>query len=116
MKKPVIISDVKCHDCAGPVTLFAVPDKVWCGLGLTTEWVCMGCIAKRLNPTINADGLVGELKKQRRRFNLKTFNKFCGEKNTQTTKLLLIGEGRTTMTKDEVMGVVDISFSVWFDF
>jgi hypothetical protein len=113
--KPIFISDAKCHDCSGSVTLFAVPDKVWCGLGLTTEWVCMGCIAKRLNPTITADGLDSELKKQRHHFNLKKFNKFCGAKNTQTTKLLLIGSGPTTMTKNEVMGVVEISFTVRFE-
>ena len=105
--KPILISDAKCHDCSGPVTLFAVPDKVWRGLGLTTEWICMGCIARRINPTISAEQLDVELKKHRRRFNLKKFNKFCGEVLRVPNVMLMVGEagadGATSITIDETM-------------
>lgn len=106
--KHIIISDVKCHDCCGPVTLFAVPDKVWNGLGLTTEWVCIDCITHRLNPTIDTDGLEEEIQKQRRRFNLKRFNKFCGEKLPVPNVFLMTHfpalADRTSLTMGEVMG------------
>jgi hypothetical protein len=51
----VTISDVTCHDCSGPVTLFGIPDKVWNGIGLTKEWICLFCIGRRLNPHVTAD-------------------------------------------------------------
>jgi hypothetical protein len=76
--KPITISDAKCCDCLGPVTLFAVPDKVWSGLGLTTERICLQCIADRL--TTDADDLVVAIKKHKRRFHLKQYNKFCGQR------------------------------------
>jgi hypothetical protein len=105
--KPILISDAKCHDCSGPVTLFAVPDKVWLGLGLTTEWVCTGCIARRLNPNINTEELSDELRKQNRRFNLKQFNKFCGVTMPIPRLRLLIAdagaEGHSTITMEETM-------------
>jgi hypothetical protein len=111
--KPIIISDAKCHDCSGPVTVFAVPDKVWRGLGLTTEWVCMGCVARRINPNATAEQLRSEIKKHQKRFRLKRFNTFCGEKNLTPNLFLfeLSAEraGVDTMTVAEVMGDFELA-------
>jgi hypothetical protein len=60
------------------VTLFLIPDKVWRGLELTTEWVCLACVARRLNPAITAEELSEEMYKQRRRFRLKRINRYFG--------------------------------------
>ena len=74
----ITITDVRCADCGGEVTLFAVPDKVWKGLGLSDEWVCETCVARRVNPNIGVEELSAEIYKQRRRFNLKNRNRYCG--------------------------------------
>ena len=83
---PVTVSDRPCCDCGGVVTLFGVPDKVWQGLGLTTEYICLHCLAKRLNPDITADAIgdeigdaIGdEMYRQRRRFKLTKTNRYLG--------------------------------------
>jgi hypothetical protein len=106
--KPILISDVKCHDCNGPVTVFGVPDKVWAALGLSTEWVCMGCVARRINPNATAEQLSNEIQQRRKHFNLRRFNKFCGAK-VSTPNLFLFElsferAGVETMTSAEVNG------------
>ena len=60
------------------MTLFLIPDKVWAGLGLTTEWLCLSCVAHRLNPAITVDELSAEIHKQSARFHLKrrAFNSY----------------------------------------
>jgi hypothetical protein len=77
--KTILISDVKCHDCNGPVTLFGIPDKVWKALGLKKKWVCMDCVAKRINPKATAKQLNNEIQKRKKRFKLEQFNKVCGQ-------------------------------------
>jgi hypothetical protein len=99
----ILISDVTCNDCGGPVTLFLIPDKVWTGLGLTTEWVCLTCVARRLNPNITADDLSEEIYKQRRRFKLKRINRYKGIR-METTAVVIgrPGEGLgPSMTAEE---------------
>src|SRR5947207_1325007 len=72
-----------CVDCGGPTHAFVVPDKVWDGLGFPLEaFACFGCFAKRLNPSDPPDveHIDDEIYKQRKRFRLKRFNRFLGEK------------------------------------
>jgi hypothetical protein len=78
------ISDAQCCDCNGPLAAFVIPDKVWLKLGLT-GWVCMTCVARRINPQaaysdVDADELCDIILSQRRRFNLKRFNKYLGKR------------------------------------
>lgn len=80
----VTVTDKICIDCGGEVTVFAVADKVWDGLGLPLEdWICLGCFARRLNPEnppSNVAELHNEIVRQRRRFKLETFNLYSGER------------------------------------
>jgi hypothetical protein len=105
----ILISDVKCHDCNGPVTVFGVPDKVWKGLGLKKEWLCMGCVARRIHSNATAEQLEKLIKNHRKRFNLGQFNKFCGQTNLNAPYIYLFElsaelAGVESMTVAEVMG------------
>jgi hypothetical protein len=52
----VTVDDVVCCDCGGRVTLFAVPDSVWDGLGYPPDaWACFECVGKRLNPELKSE-------------------------------------------------------------
>jgi hypothetical protein len=113
--KPIIVSDAQCYDCNGSITVFGVPDKVWSALGLTTEWLCMGCVAKRINPSATANQLESEIRKHRKTFNLRRFNKICGEKvhtpNLFLFELSVERAGVETMTVAEVMGDFELPSS-----
>jgi hypothetical protein len=110
MKKGVsiVISDAICHDCNGAVTLFGIPDKVWKGLGFTTEWVCISCVMHRLNPAFSsaatADDLSEEIHRQRSRFKLKRINRICGQRAPVYVVVLHTeDESGSSWTKKEVM-------------
>jgi hypothetical protein len=78
--KQILISDRPCVDCGGPVHVFLVPDKVWDGLGYALDdYACLACVAHRLNPELepDAESVSKEIYKQRRRFKLKNFNRYC---------------------------------------
>jgi len=80
----ICISDALCCDCNGPLTVFLIPNKVWDKLGLT-GWVCMTCVARRINPEtsypdVTLDELCDIIVSQRRRFNLKRFNKYLSKR------------------------------------
>jgi hypothetical protein len=118
-EKCVTITDVTCCDCSGVVTLFAIPDKVWSGLGLTTEWICLACVARRLNPHCTAGELDvtpdefacvinnfinSEIRRHKREFKLKNINKYCGTKRNSTGVVRFANlNGATTATADQVM-------------
>jgi hypothetical protein len=93
----IIVSDVACSKCGGPVTMFTVPDKVWRGLGFAKEWVCLFCVARLLNPEIlnpTAEGLSKEIYRQRAKFELEKINDYCGEPGLGAGLMVLVpGEG-----------------------
>jgi hypothetical protein len=98
-EKSVTVTDKTCVDCGGEVTVFAVADKVWDGLGLRLEdWICLGCFARRLNPENPPSNIVDlreEIVRQRRRFKLETFNLYSGEilpRNTPFVHLTVADE------------------------
>jgi len=110
VKKPlsILVSDANCHDCKGHVTLFGIPDKVWKGLGLTTEWLCISCILRRLNPAFTSeatdDDLSEEIYRQRKRFKLKRIDLIFG----QPVPFYLIvlqpeNESHSALTRKEIM-------------
>jgi hypothetical protein len=76
------ITDVPCIDCGGEVTAYMVPDKVWKGLGLASQdgWICLKCLAHRLNPDISVEEICDEIVRQQHRFNLKNVNRYQGVK------------------------------------
>ena len=98
----ITVSDAACCDCGGAVTLFCIPDKVWCGLGLTTEWLCLSCVARRLNPAITADELGGEMYRQRRRFRLKRINRYLGVRRESCAVAIATSRTVKFMTVKEV--------------
>jgi hypothetical protein len=105
----ILVSDANCHDCKGPVTLFGIPDKVWKGLGLTTEWVCISCVMHRLNPAFSsaatAYDLSKEIHRQRKRFKLKAINRICGQRAPAYAVVMQPeNESCSTLTKKEIMG------------
>ena len=90
---PIRIANVKCADCGGEVTGFVVPDKVWRALGLTRQWVCLKCVAYRVNPTICVENLSQEIDRQRTRFNLQDINRYRGTP-LPFTQVLIAEPGR----------------------
>ena len=48
----IVITDLACLDCGGQVPMFSVPDGVWAALQVATEWLCLSCISRRLNPEL----------------------------------------------------------------
>lgn len=78
----VRITDRTCVDCGGPVTLFLVPDKVWDQLGYEVDaFACLACVGRRLNPhlkTFDAESISVEMYRRRKRFKLKTINRYGG--------------------------------------
>jgi hypothetical protein len=79
-RKMIRVSDRRCVDCGGSVTLFLVPDKVWDGLGFKPgDFGCIKCVARRLNPQrppTNRNQLAKEILRQRRRFKLESHNTY----------------------------------------
>jgi hypothetical protein len=128
----ILISDVICSDCKGPVTLFGIPDKVWAGLGLRAEWLCLQCVGARLAVSLGdaeildawrADVAAGSIDQaelrelvntlivgQRKKFKLKRFNRYCGSKMESILVAVAIpGEGiGTSLKAHEVMGLPDV--------
>ena len=49
---PITVSDVRCSECRGGVTVFGIPDPIWKALGFAREWVCLNCVARSVNPKI----------------------------------------------------------------
>lgn len=84
LENEILIDDVACCDCGGRCEAgFALPDKVWDGLGFPLgAFACFACMARRLNPSNppNVDSITEEIYHQRRKFKLKGVNKFLGQK------------------------------------
>lgn len=119
-KERVTITDVTCCDCKGAVTAFLIPDKVWLALGLSKEWICLFCLARRLNPHLTANELNltpdefssvvasvidEEISRQKRKFRLKAINRYGGEK-VSSMQVVQVSSfaGSSTATADQVMG------------
>jgi hypothetical protein len=81
-----LMATLSCSDCGKPdvhlTDFFLVPDKVWDALCPLDAILCLGCFGKRLNPANPPDkeGLSAEIRRQRKRFKLKNFNQWLGEK------------------------------------
>lgn len=105
----ITISDRTCIDCGGEVIVFAVPDRVWDGLGIPLDaWICLDCLARRLNPKKppdTVDGLNVEIIRQRKRLRLGKNNLYNGEIRFPLSLSLRIGATRDdslrTMTAEQ---------------
>ena len=81
-----LVATLRCSDCGKPdvhlTDFFLVPDKVWDALCPLDAILCLGCFGKRLNPANPPDEehLGAEIRRQRKRFKLKNFNRWLGEK------------------------------------
>jgi hypothetical protein len=55
---PLVINEAVCCDCGGQVELYNIPNAAWNGLGFrAAQFACLGCVAKRLNPSNPPDSL-----------------------------------------------------------
>jgi hypothetical protein len=108
----ILVSDAACKRCGGPVELFLVPDKVWKALGLD-GWVCPSCVASALKPGLGARDLGQEIRAQRKRFELKRFNWYCGAHLEHTGVIIARDAGvGPAMTRAQVMGGNDNGMAV----
>jgi hypothetical protein len=79
------MATLKCWCCGEPgveLSGFMVPDKVWDALFPLDVHVCASCFATKLNPDNPPDRehLEEEIRRQRKRFNLRAVNKWLGDK------------------------------------
>lgn len=103
----ILVTDRRCLDCGGPVTIFLIPDKVWDGLGYAlADYACLACVSRRLNPQYpDPENVTAEIYRQRRRFKLKSVNRYDGLRIRRHKVVIADGEdGLTEMTAEQAAG------------
>jgi hypothetical protein len=103
----VTVDDVVCCDCGGVVTLFAIPDAVWDGLGYAPgDFACLACVGKRLNPELKLSAenihywIRREIIRQHRKFGLSKSKPF-----RMATENLLLPHVLIVLVSDTVASV-----------